>query len=319
LLLYLSLVLIGTGAFAAAVAERARITVTFVGSILLAGVVFPVAGKWAWNGGWLAEMGFRDEAGAAVLHAAVGAAALVSAALVGARSGKYNRDRCANFIPGHSMVMKQIGMLVMLIAWVPYVSGAAASHAVAFRLSTAATNVLIAAAAGSVVSLLVGRLRYGKPDILLAGSGLIGGAVAITACAATCSSAWAAGIGAVAGLVVPFATIYIDTRLKIDDPGSIAAIHGVGGIWGAAAAGLATGVDWSDRISLLAVQVMGALAIVAMAVLVVGSVLLIMRATMGIRAGEADEFDGLDLAEHDVNAYPDFQQTTIKSYHLREA
>jgi len=318
LLLYLVLILLGTGAFSAAVAERARFVVTCAASLLLAGVIMAIAGKWVWNGGWLADMGFVDRAGATVLHVSVGAAALVAAMLVGPRAGKYNRDRSANFIPGHSLVLKQIGVIMMLIGFVPYVTAATWRH-IGHSASDTAMNVLLAAAAGAAVSLLIGRARYGKPDILLTCSGLIGGAVAMTAGAGTVSSLSAVIIGGVAGALVPAAVIFIDLRLRIDDAGSIAAMHGVGGAWGALAAAIFAPLPWSERFQLIGVQLLGVITIGVMSLIIIGGAMALLRATIGIRATEADEFDGLDLAEHDVNAYPDFQQTTIKSYHLREA
>ena len=196
--------------------------------------------------------------------------------------------------------------------WIPYVAGYSSNPA------DAALNVVLAGAAGIVAAVVYCSIRYGRQDVFLVYSGMLGGLVSITAGADLLTPARAVLAGAVAGIVVPYAVVKLDMIWKIDDPAAGIAIHGLGGAWSAVAIALlvpGTLAQHADRLTATAV----ALAIVA-ALAIAASVLVfyLLRATVGIRSREPDEFDGLDLAEYDLNAYPDFQQTTIKSYHLRE-
>jgi Amt family ammonium transporter len=313
----LALVLAVTGVVNGATAERARFRVGVLCSIMLSALIIPVMGRWVW-GGWLSRMLYVDQAGASVLHIPAGTVALVAAMMLGPRIGKYNHDRSSNFIPGHSLVLNQLGVLVMTIAFVPYVLAAITIHQTA--LWVAALDVMLSASAGALTSLFIARLRYGKVDVLVMCSGLLGGAVAITAGPGV-SPVAAVIIRVVAGIVVPLATVIIDVKFRIDDPGNVIAIHLVGGVWGTLAAGLLRphGISMAERFRAVGVQASGAIAAIALSLVVSLIVFTIARVFGPLRVTEADEFDGCDLAEHDVNAYPDFQQTTIKSYHLREA
>ncbi len=313
----LALVLAVTGVVNGAIAERARFRVSVLSSIMLSALVMPTIAKWVW-GGWLRHMAYVDQAGASILHIPAGTVALVAAALLGPRVGKYNRDRSSNFIPGHSLVLNQLGVLVMTIAFVPYVMAAVTINQSVVWV--AALDVMLSASAGALTSLFVARLRYGKVDVLVMCSGLLGGAVAMTAGPGVSPIA-AVIIGIVAGIVVPLATVIIDVKFRIDDPGNVIAIHLVGGIWGTLAAGLLKphGIAMGERMRGLGIQAAGIVAAIGLTLVVSFLVFTIARVFGPLRVTEADEFDGCDLAEHDVNAYPDFQQTTIKSYHLREA
>jgi Amt family ammonium transporter len=221
-------------------------------------------------------------------------------------------------IPGHSVPLAGVGAMLILVGWVPYVAGFAAQSI--HGAGHAAANVLLAAAAAGLAALLVARVRYGKPDVLLALLGLLGGLVSITAGAETVSTPGAVLTGAVAGLIVPTAAIVLDLFARIDDPAGTVAVHGVGGAWGVLAAGLFTPPGTAGNwLRLVGVQLLGLVAVAAWSGAISAGVWLALKATVGLRASEADEYDGLDLAEHDIGAYPDFQQTMIKSYHLREA
>jgi Amt family ammonium transporter len=289
--------------------ERSRVLPLGAVSLLVAGVIVPVAANWAWAG-WLKNVGYVDAAGAGVVHVVAGASALAVAMLVGARNGKYNRDGSSNMIPGHSLPLASVGVVLILVAWLPYVVGASAAHG-GFGGRTP-INVLLSAAAGGMAALVSSMVRYGKPDVLLIYSGLLGALVAITGGANVLPTGGAVAAGAIAGVLVPYAMVQIDLRWRVDDPTGAVAIHGVGGLLGAIVPGVFS-------IRQFGVQVMGALSIACLALLATAGLLVVLKKTVGIRSKEADEFDGLDLAEHDLNAYPDFQQTTIKSYHLREA
>jgi Amt family ammonium transporter len=267
--------------------------------------------------GWLgpAHLGFVDAAGAAAIHLVPAICAATAAVFVGPRDGKYNHDGSSNMIPGHSVLMIMVSVMLTLIGWTPYLlsltSGATGELVLA--------NVVVAAAAGGLVSLIVAYVRFGKADALLTCSAVLGALVAITAAGDSVRTPVAFIIGLVAGIIVPSMTVIIDLRWKIDDPGGVVAVHGVGAIWALVAAALFWPGSAVDRFKLLAVQSLGIGVIAITSVALACAVLLILKATTGLRAKEADEYDGLDLAEHDINAHPDFQQTMIKSYHLREA
>jgi Amt family ammonium transporter len=182
----------------------------------------------------------------------------------------------------------------------------------------AAFNAMLAASAGTISAACYCSIRYGRQDVFLVYAGLLGGLVSVTAGAEMLQPAFAALIGAVAGIIVPYFVVKLDMVWKIDDPAGGITIHGISGILSAlGVAVLAHGS--SEEKSARLVAAAAALGVVALITgVLAGLVFFLLRATLGIRAREADEFDGLDLAEYDLNAYPDFQQTTIKSYHLRE-
>ena len=309
-------VLIAAGVLTGTLCERSRFFPACVASVLLAAVLVPVTGKWVWSG-WLHDLGFVDLAGASTIHLTAGVCAAVGAYLVGPRTGKYHRDGSASTIPGHNVPLAAAGTMILFAGWVPYVAGFALAHRA--PLGTAALNVLLAAAAGGAAAVVLGHLRYGKPDVTLTLIGFLGALVAMTAGAGRVGAPAAVVIGAVAGVFVPLASIYIDLILRIDDPAGGIGIHAAGGLWGTLAAGLFAPGSPALRAKHFGVQLLGAVVIAIFAVVVCTAVLYAIKATIGLRAREADEFDGLDLAEHDVGAYPDFQQTMIKSYHLREA
>ena len=220
-----------------------------------------------------------------------------------------------------------MGILLLLAGWVPYILGSVLMHdppgtsGIAISgVVQAAMNVVIAASAGALGGMLHGQFRYRKADTIYTYSGLLGGLVAISAGAGAVSGMAAVIIGGVAGLLVPMITLAIDMRLRWDDPLGVIGVLGFGGFWGTLAVGLlATGALGEGRVKLLAVQAMGIVVVVLLSGVVSVITFSILKAAGGLRVTEADEFDGLDLGEHDVNGYPDFQQTTIKSYHLREA
>jgi Amt family ammonium transporter len=314
---YAVLFSLAPGVVAGVLGERSRFLPMLMVPLVLCGAVIPLLARWAWHG-WLGEMKFIDAAGASVVHLSAAACALAGAIVVGPRAGKYNRDGSSNAIPGHNLSVAAAGALLLLVGWLPLVLDGTALHGV--MSPRVASNVLLAGSAGGLVALLYGRLRYGKPEILITVSGFLGGLVSISAAAGVVGSVGAVAIGSVAGILVPLAAVAIDLRAHIDDPISGIAIHGVGGLWGTLAAGMLISVGGlADKFRALGVQALGAVVVAGFSVIASFALFYLLRAAVGIRSKEADEFDGLDLAEHDINAYPDFQQTMIKSYHLREA
>jgi Amt family ammonium transporter len=316
---HLVLVLIGVAPVAGALAERSRFFPLLAAPAVLAGIVIPICGHWVWDdAGWLRRMGFWDVGGASVLHVVGGIFAAAGAVIVGPRQGKYNTDRSANFIPGHSVPMASLGVMLMLAGWLPYLMAAGALHGGAG--GSPPLKALIAASAGAIVAVLVSNARYGKPDIMLTYSGLLGALVSISAAGGAISGIGALAIGAVAGLVVPIMTVILDLIIKIDDPAGGIAVHAIGGAWGVIAIGLfIPAASAGEKLKLIGVQILGLIVIAIVAAAFAVGLYLLLKATVGLRLHEDAEYDGADLAEHDINAYPDFQQTMIKSYHLREA
>jgi Amt family ammonium transporter len=314
----MTVVLVGTGIIGGAVAERARFFPVLGASVLLAGLVIPIGAQWAWTG-WLHRLGFIDIGGGAWLHFSGGVCAAVAVLIIGPRTGKYHKDGSASIIPGHNVPLAGVGAIAMLVGWSPYLVGCLLLNGGRDQIGPAATSTLLCAAAAGLASTLFGRYRYGKPDVIITIMGFLGGLVAITAGAGRLGSATAVLLGIVAGLVVPMAAVWIDLVGRIDDPIGAIAIHGVGGLFGTIATGFLVHGTIAHRLHQTGIQVMGAIAIGLLSLLLAGALFGLLRATMSIRVSEADEYDGLDLAEHDVGAYPDFQQNTIKSYHLREA
>lgn len=300
-----------------AVAERSRFLTVVVTSLLGSAVIFPVAAHLAWFG-WLRGIGFVDVGGAAVVHLTGAMMALSAAVLVGPRSNKFNTDGSTNIIPGHLPALSAAGTMLVAVGWIPYLVMMTLLREGGIG-SLAATNALLALAAGGAAGLLLGQVRHGKPDLLLAASGLLGALASITAAPGRMEGFTAIGVAAAAGILVPTALTMLDLRFRIDDPGGGIAIYGVGAAWGTVASGLVAPGSFLDRLRSIGVQALGVVVLAGLALLLSGGVLLLVRRLVGLRVRDADEYDGLDLAEHDLNAYPDFQQTTIKSYHLREA
>jgi Amt family ammonium transporter len=311
-------ILTATSVIAGALAERARIMPVLAASGLCAGVLLPIAGNWVWYG-WLRRAGFVDIAGAAALQVPAGLCAAVGTMVIGPRTGKYNRDGSTSVIPGHQLPLAAIGTLLTLIGWIAYVVGSAV-----LRLEStdnAAADVFFAAMAAGAAALVYSHLRYGKLDLLLTLMGMLGGLVAASAGA----GAGAIGIrtailiGACAGVLVPWTAIAIDVYLHVDDPVGLIAPQLAGGIWGTLATAAFVGGTPGERLRQLAIAAMGLLSIGLLSIAFSAAVFYGLKHLSRIRAREADEFDGLDLAEHDIGSYPDFQQNTIRSYHLREA
>lgn len=298
---------IASGIVLGAVGERSRFMATLPISAVVAALIVPFLSRWMLNG-WLSRLAYIDIAGASWIHAAGGTVALIGIKMVGPRDNKYHRDGSTSVIPGHSIPLAGFGAMLQL----------AALFAILASLNeSSGLNAMLAASAAVLTSLLIGQLRYGKPDVLIILAGMLGGVVAISAGAASVYPVWAIVIGAVAGLVVPLAAIQLDLRFRMDDPTSSVSIHLVGGAWGTLAAGIFCGRGVGGTFKAIGVQSLG----LAVAITVAGVLGLITYKLLAgkLRSTETDELEGLDLAEHDIGAYPDFQQNSIRSYHLREA
>jgi Amt family ammonium transporter len=297
-----------------AVAERIKLTSFMVFATLFVGLCYPIVGSWKWGWGFLHDMGFYDFAGSTLVHSVGGWGALVMAILLGPRLGKYNKDGSSNAVPGHSMPLACIGVFLLWFGWFGFNGGSVLSANPA-AVSLVLVTTSLAAAAGGVATAFVSMFRSGKPDLSMTLNGILAGLVGITAGADQMAIWESVAIGAIAGVLVYFAVIVVD-KLRVDDPVGAISVHLVCGIWGTLAVGIFGNLAGSSQLmtQLIGVGVYAA-ATVAFTFVVGGAI----KATMGLRVSDAEQLEGLDLGEHDMAAYPDFQPTFIKSYHLREA
>jgi Amt family ammonium transporter len=197
---------------------------------------------------------------------------------------------------------------VMLLGWSIYGVGNA----------SAAMSRVFAAAAGATAGMLWSQLRYGKQDITLVLLALWGGLIASSAGQIN-HPFWAVLIGGSGGIVVIVVMFLIDLSMRIDDPTSVVAVHGAGALWGAMIGSIARDLPWADRLGQLGLAALASVVFLTLGFLLTWLAAIVLKRTTRLKVHEADQFEGLDLVEHDLNAYPDFQQTMIKSYHMREA
>ncbi len=294
-----------------AVAGRIKLSSFLIFSAIFVGICYPITGSWQWGEGWLDKLGFHDFAGSTLVHAVGGAGALMGAIILGPRLGKYGRDGSVNPIPGHNLPLATIGVFLLWFGWFGFNGGSVLS-ADAEETSMVLVNTALAAAAGCVAAALVSWFAGGKPDVTMALNGVLAGLVGITAGADALSWPVAVLVGAIAGAIVYFSVIGLDRIAKVDDPVGAVSVHLTCGIWGT----LAVGLFAAEKS--LGAQIVGCVSIIAFTLVFAGVLLSVLKATIGLRVGQAEEIEGLDLAEHDMSAYPDFQRTYIRSYHARE-
>ena len=302
-----------------AVAGRIKLSSFLIFTAIFVAIAYPIAGSWVWGAGWLAELGFYDFAGSTLVHSVGGWGALVMVLLLGPRLGKYNADGSSNAIPGHNLTLAAIGVFLLWFGWFGFNGGSVLSADPAL-VSLVIVTTAMAAAAGGLATAIVSWFAGGKPDLSMALNGILAGLVGITAGADQMAIWEAVVIGGIAGMIVYFSVLLID-RIRIDDPVGAISVHLVCGIWGTLAVGIfgAKGIIGSEGgLAQLGHQAVGVLAIGAFTVVFVGVVGFVIKATLGLRVSDAEQIEGLDLGEHDMAAYPDFQPTFIKSYHLRE-
>ncbi|MEL6440431.1 MAG: ammonium transporter [Cyanobacteria bacterium J06621_8] len=278
-----------------AVAERIEFSAFLIFSTLLVGISYAITGHWVWDGGWLSELGFSDFAGSTVVHSVGGWAALVGAAILGPRLGKY-RDDGITALPGHNMGFATLGCLILWIGWFGFNPGSELAATANVPYIAVTTN--LAAAAGGTTATFTSWLKDGKPDLSMIINGILAGLVGITAGCADVSYFSAVIIGAIAGVIVVYSVAFFD-KIKIDDPVGATSVHLVCGIWGT----LAVGIFGSGNIL---IQIAGILSIGAFTVIFSAIVWGLLKATLGIRVHEADEIRGLDISEHGMEAYSGF-------------
>ncbi len=298
-----------------AVAERIKLHSFLIFSVFFVGLCYPIAGSWKWGWGFLHDMGFYDFAGSTLVHSVGGWGALVGAIILGPRLGKYAKDGTSNAIPGHSFPLATIGVFLLWLGWFGF-NGGSVLNADPTLTSLVLVTTCLSAAAGGVAAMLVTWIMSRKPDLSMVLNGILAGLVGITAGADQMGPATAVIIGVISGVLVVLSVVFIDRVLKIDDPVGAISVHLVCGIWGTLAVGI---FGAKAGMGQLMTQLTGVGAYAAFTVISAGVLLLIIKATLGLRVTREEELEGLDLGEHDQASYPDFQQTYIKSYHIREA
>lgn len=294
-------------------AERAKLSVYLIFSVLFSAIVYPVIAHWIWGGGWLAEHGKQDFAGSTVVHLTGAMAAFAATILLKPRIGKYNADGSAIPIFGHNQVYTALSVLILWVGWFGFNAGSTVSVADGF-FGFVALNTNLAAAAGAVSALLISWVVLGKSDITTMLNGALAGLVAITASCAFVDTWGAVVIGLVAGILVFYSVRFFENR-KIDDPIFALSVHGTAGVWGTLSNGLfatkelATvgqpGLFYGGGFHQLGVQALGVVTCALFAFVVSFVILYVIKKVSGLRVTEEEEIMGLDISEHGTYGYPE--------------
>ena len=291
------------------VAERMKLWAFLAFSVVMTGVIYPIEGYWKWGGGVLEQAGFLDFAGSGVVHLAGGSAALAGVLLLGARKGKYVRKPDGKLqpmaIPGSNMTFATLGTLILWLGWFGFNGGSQLSISSvenANAVSLILVNTNMSAAGGCMSALILSRFWFGKTDLTMGLNGILAGLVAITAEPLTPTPGLATFIGIFGGLLVVVAIILMDRVVNIDDPVGAISVHGIVGIWGLLA------VVLSNPNASFFAQLEGILLIFGWTFGMSYLCWFILKKTIGIRLSELEEYEGADIAEIGLEAYPEFTQ-----------
>ena len=294
-----------------AMAERTQFRAYVIFSFIITLVIYPISGHWAWGGGWLGGLGFMDFAGSTVVHSVGGWAALVGAAILGPRTGKYTAEGKPNAIPGHNLPLGAAGVFVLWIGWFGFNPGSTVAANAEIGYIAMTTN--LAAAMAAVVTMIITWIRYGKPDVSMTLNGALAGLVAITAGCNVVSFYGALAIGIVAGILIVFGVETVDKVFHIDDPVGAISVHLLNGVWGTLAIGLfatdGVGLFYGGGFAQLGVQALGVLAFGAWTVATTFILFTVLKKTVGLRVSVEEERIGLDVCEHGTSAYPEWVGT----------
>ena len=303
-----------------AMAERTKFLSYCIYSAVISAVIYPVEAHWVWGGGWLSQLGFHDFAGSAAIHMVGGLCALVGAAMLGPRIGKYVTDEAGkivkvNAFPGHNLPLGCLGCFILWLGWYGF-NGAAATSI--DQLGSIFLTTTIAPSIATVVCMIFTWLKYGKPDVSMCLNASLAGLVAITAGCDVTDCLGAIIIGAVAGLLVCFGVWFLDYKLRVDDPVGAVAVHFCNGLWGTIAVGLfattsapgndsIVGLFYGGGVDQLLLQLLGIVSILIWAGVTITIAFLAIKATVGLRVTEEEEIQGLDSCEHGLpSAYAGF-------------
>jgi ammonium transporter, Amt family len=314
-------------------AERWKFKSFVVYGLFISMFVYPIFGNWVWGGGWLADLGTNfglghghvDFAGSSVVHMVGGVAALAGAIVIGPRIGKYGKNGKVNTLAGHNIPMAIIGTFILAFGWFGFNPGSTLAGT-DLRIAVVAVNTMLASASGAFAAMIYMWLKYKKPDPAMIANGMLAGLVAITAPCAFVNATSSIIIGAIAGLLVIFAALFIERRLKIDDPVGAVAVHGVNGLWGIISLGLfadgsygdgwngvagtVKGLFYGDPSQLYA-EIIGGVTCIAFVFPVMYIFFKICQKTIGLRVKPEDEVAGLDIPEMGVEGYVDEDPSDI--------
>ena len=290
-----------------AVAGRLKFSAYLIYSVILTGFIYPISGYWKWGGGWLDQLGFYDFAGSLVVHAVGGFAGLAGAIVLGPRIGRFGKNGNSKPMPGSNLALSALGVLILWIGWYGFnpgsqlaISGADNTNAVMLI----AANTTLAAAAGTVAAMLLAWSLFKKPDLTMALNGALAGLVGITANCDSVTNIESIIIGIVAGFLVVGGIMLLE-KLKIDDPVGAWPVHGLCGIWG----GIATGIFGGHPII---AQVIGSFVIPIWAFFTMFLLFYALKSLNLLRVSEEEEIIGLDISEHQEEAYAGFQIFTVE-------
>ena len=293
-----------------AMAERTKFIGYLCYTVAITVIVYPIFGSWAWGGlldggGWLEEWGFYDFAGSTVVHSVGGWCALAGAIVLGPRLGKYSKDGKTQAIPGHNIPLAALGVFILWLGWFGFNPGSTtAVGGGSFAYIAVTTN--LAAAAGAIGAMVASWILFKKPDTSFALNGALAGLVAITAGCDGMSPVFAVITGLASGVLVVGSVLFFD-KIKIDDPVGAISVHGVCGVWGTLAIGLfhtEGGLLLGGGTTQIVAQLVGIGAAFVWAFFVSLAIFLVIKHTIGLRVSEAEEMEGLDVAEHGMHAYP---------------
>ena len=315
-----------------AMAERTKFISYCVYSAVISAIIYPIEAHWTWGGGWLAEMGFHDFAGSNCIHMVGGICALVGAAFLGPRIGKFVRDESGkivkvNAFPGHNLPIGALGVFILWLGWYGF-NGAAATSLE--QMGSIFLTTTVAPATATVTCMIFTWIKYGKPDVSMSLNASLAGLVAITAPCDVTDALGAAIIGIVAGFLVVFGVWFLDNVLHIDDPVGAVAVHGFNGIWGTLAVGLfattsapgndsIVGLFYGGGFTQLGIQIIGCAATAGWAAVTITIAFLLIKKIFGLRVSADEEIVGLDATEHGLpSAYSGFAIQDVSIYSLTE-
>ena len=308
-------------------AERTKFISYCVYSAVISAIIYPIEAHWTWGGGWLSQIGFHDFAGSNCIHMVGGISALIGAAFLGPRIGKFERDKLGkvtkvNAFPGHNLVAASLGVFILWLGWYGF-NGAACTSV--DQLGSVFVTTTIAPALATVTCMIFTWLKYGKPDVSMCLNASLAGLVAITAPCDVTDAFGAIVIGIVAGLLVCFGVWLLDYKLHVDDPVGAVAVHCLNGIWGTIAVGLfatnsapgysiadaagneMVGLFYGGGFKLLGIQLLGMFSTAAWTAVTISITFLLIKAVLGLRVTEEEEILGLDSTEHGLaSAYSGF-------------
>ena len=287
-----------------AVAERMKLWAFLLFAVVMTGVIYPIEGGWTWGGKEVPLIGaldYSDYAGSGIVHMAGAAAALAGVLVLGPRKGKYAADGSVQAIPGANLPLATLGMFILWMGWFGFNGGSTLKLGgieVANEVANVFMNTNAAASGGLIAALIVARILFGKADLTMALNGALAGLVAITADPASPSALTATIVGGIGGILVVFSIVFLD-KLKIDDPVGAISVHGTVGIFGVLAVCFTGGASIGG-------QLVGLATIFVWVFVTSLIVWFVIKAIIGVRVSEEEEFEGVDLSECGMEAYPEF-------------